>query len=118
MVTREISAINYYYLHFEDINTGQEIYQSVTSRNLRTLRYYVKKLMQRRNLILLDFLEVSISADCAIITKFYVRYRDIRFHPKMYFYAVDGIWAYLEDIILGLPIEYMFENRMRRMLQE
>lgn len=73
MVTLEKTYVNVYKLHFID-ESEHDQYQIVLSKNINTVRYYVKKLMYNRGWFLTDFYELTIYDDHLWLTRYIIRY--------------------------------------------
>jgi hypothetical protein len=74
MVTLEKIEVNVCRLHFID-ESEHDQYQIVLSKNIDTVRYYAKKLMNQRGWFLVDFYELTIYDDHLWLTRYIMRYK-------------------------------------------
>ncbi len=102
MVTRKCNYLLYYRLHFLDMTNDTDIVEDVTSQNIRTLRYYVKKAWRTRKLLLCDFVEVWLVANYVWLTKYYVRARERNFRFKEYYCPIYSVLKTFDEY-LGIP---------------
>jgi hypothetical protein len=87
MVTRKCDD-NLYRLHFFDLNNEQDVFENVISRNVYTLRYYANKMERTKNLMLVDFYEISIMGNYIWLTKWDIIPRE-RYELRYYLYYRD-----------------------------
>jgi hypothetical protein len=100
MVTRKTKCVLYYRLHFLDLNTEEDVFESVTSGSISTLRYYANKMARTRHLMLVDFYEVLIFGDYIWLTKCVVipkKRGENEYHQ--YYYEAASIWKPLDEFL-------------------
>jgi hypothetical protein len=99
MVTREIGGISYYLLHSKDINNDNDVYITVLSEHIYTLRYYVKKLERRRDLFLIDVYEAFLFHDRLWLTKILVEHREVDRKVRTRYYPLPSTPKQFDEIL-------------------
>jgi hypothetical protein len=99
MVTKEKCTLFFYRLHFVDVIERKDMYQNVISKNIDTMRYYVKKMERTSNWFLTDFYELWIFHNFLYITKYVIQLKEVHFQTKRYFRPIVSIFKSFDELL-------------------